>query len=325
MPKVKFTTTAVMSIAILVAPSLAVAQKRKAARAPQAPAAARPSQATGNRPSWLPKPIDRKLAAEIYDGCGFDADAASHWTYILDTMNAYEEATRDAPYYTVFANQFLGIAKLSYANRSEANGWAGDFVRLSFLVAAKDLNENADMWNNRLIVANPLEEGDVVTYCLAATGALKKQPNLTNMGDLVALAAAMETERNVCLPILLGNRHYRRHLRPAFECYIKPLLRDAVVNSPPGKKYSTLVAAMLNLRNEHTKFIRNAVKPAFDANPVVGPVQKFGAKLLVSSDVDELRETVVEETLKELAGNNLLTGEDVTKILRTHDRCHCVY
>jgi hypothetical protein len=275
-------------------------------------------------PPWLPAPLPKEVADQLYSDCSLHNDSEENWKYILDVLKQYEEVTRDTPY-KGFSKQMLGVAEISYANRQEKGGWAGAFVQISFLVAAQDIVDNEDLWNSEVSYIDLSDMGNelgIVAGCYKLAGKLESNPGQIGLGDILSKSAELE----VCLPLSLGYRHVRRHLTPAFKCYIENLLFTVAKSAPNDKRYSAVVNALLNLRKEHQLFIKNAVKPTFDTNRALDFAQQFGGKIMVSSKVEELRQETVREVLQELVGANLLKSEEVEKILNTQSDCsNCVF
>jgi hypothetical protein len=70
------------------------------------------------------------------------------WLQRYSSKHAYPPGGGVITDETFFSNQFLYIAEYSAANRKENGGWAGELVRISFLVAISDLERNPDHWND---------------------------------------------------------------------------------------------------------------------------------------------------------------------------------
>ncbi len=210
--------------------------------------------------------------------------SADQWNFILKTLRAYyndNKGTVDAGW----AHQIFNLAELSFPNRKEIGGWAGDFTRnvLGFSARAIKDEEPDTSWLDRIPPWIPIQ---IPTPIPGVTIPIQT-------GDLGAVLGG-------------GFTHFIEHLAPAFNREIYRQLKKAYlekINPTIEIIRSELKPTIEIIRSEHKSFFDKAVIPGFDivaSAKEISPLGRDIAQVSVPTFADLLREGAIDRALEEL-------------------------
>jgi hypothetical protein len=211
------------------------------------------------------------------------------WQFILDTFAAYSNRNAANPHSSILSHQMYLIATLSYEGRREAGGWAGDFVKFTFLYAARSVAADPGFWDNP-----PGTEEHALW------------PHGSN-GDYLFSASRA------------GAHHFDRHLAPAFYQYIRDGFDRILRESRPQDRLANLTAFVNVVTAEHEAFLRNAVLPACGRVRAVGNafgnIERVYMRNDVAASAQGLRRNTFDRVTLELVQQGRLTGDERLRLL----------
>ena len=237
------------------------------------------------------------------------------WAYARSVFRTYSNNSRAKPLAAGFSQIMVENVDRGYPGRQEAGGWAGEFVRDSFLVAAHDIASEPRFWQA------PVTQEDLETFGLAS-----RETWYAELLGLVALLGLVEGQglgeqviRDIAMQFA-ARHHFRRHLQPAFQSVIhKQLLAAAAVPPAPlpmaGHPVNQVARAIHRLNTEHETHLRKALQPAMTASTQLSSLLRWlGRSAPFASAPDQaraLRRQIMRATVDEIRRQGYATSDDV--------------
>ena len=205
------------------------------------------------------RPAKETVDAQQEGGSFFDGlstclncNSRDGWDYIVDELAKYsrrwEIANEQCGLYgvfPVFSRQMIYIAQFSSENRKENGGWAGELVRVSFLVAISDINRDPKGWADNWMWNDATDE--------LVENQLRRLNPYSYSDDFHYLALVSS----------VGVAHLKKHLEPAFYCYFRENLQLIARTQPPRLRIDGMDVFLAGTSREHQLFLHNAVSPGF--------------------------------------------------------------
>lgn len=216
-----------------------------------------------------------------------DAQPKGEWKTIFTILSAYSERNKHNPHTSIFSHQVLLIAQRSYLKRKEFGGWAGEFTQFVFLYIALSIRKSQTYWDN--------------------------PPGSDRHGFYVHGSVADYLDGAV----FLGDLHFEQHLKPAFSQFIDQRMTSVFDSSSLDDRESNLKSFIVDITNEHEKFVVDAVEPAFSQvrdiagrRPYPGRATdesflRFFARKDVARQTRNLRIDTLRDSLQALATRGL--------------------
>ncbi len=234
------------------------------------------------------------------------AQREKEWSFINTTLQKYYQETKSKKIELVgFAHQMYNLADISYNNREEIGGWAGNFVRYNLYFAANDIRNRWDYWQK--------------SYSGKACVVIPQLiPKISYWGRLRNLILALIFE-NDCGALGAGYAHERDHLNPAFQQYIKSQLTTVIQQNLQGNIREKMICKIQEIIQEHDALIRNAVIPGWqkiDDSEMSSTARKL-AQEIVPLVAKDLRSETFQEVIKEFRQKKIINQEDFTYIMNS--------
>lgn len=201
------------------------------------------------------------------------------WKMIFEELYAYSERNKNNPHTSIFSHQALLIAQKAYLGRKQFGGWSGDFTESVFLTVAHSIRAQRGWWDN--------------------------PPGSNRHGFYQHGSMADYLDGGV----FLGELHFKKHLQPGFNKFIKRKMVEIFSKSSKDKVAEDMTDFIQNLIVEHENFIKHAVKPSFDEvrdmarigiGEFPGGIHRWFAKETVTNDVRKLRLRTIVKVVREL-------------------------
>ncbi|HEX4953738.1 MAG TPA: hypothetical protein VF017_10135 [Thermoanaerobaculia bacterium] len=244
-----------------------------------------------------------------------DAD----WSTILEILTSYRKQNVENTHAGVFAQQLLNVARISFENRAEVGGWAGDLTRGSLYYAAVDIRDHysrwmgpAEGWYAGLVdeCARRRSEDSVGAFLLGALfGGIPD--------GLDAAAAKADDTAYLCGAFAKGTLHLDEHVRPFLRLHASAVV-SRVSSNPQNFRLEAVVSGLRSMRLEHEEFLQKALRPGFEKIPVVAEslwleeISDF-----VQSRAREERRSAMGIELRGLATRRLITSEKAVELCST--------
>ncbi|MCA2972010.1 MAG: hypothetical protein INH43_26130 [Acidobacteriaceae bacterium] len=255
--------------------------------------------------------------------------ADAPWAYARSVFRTYSNNSRTNPPAAGFSQIMVENVERGYPGRQEAGGWAGEFVRDSFLVAAHDIASNPRFWQAPVTqedLASAQDAASPLCAFLKSFGLASRETWYAELLGLLALLGLVEEQglgeqviRDIAMQFA-ARHHFRRHLQPAFQYVIrKQLLAAAAVPPAPlpmaGHPVNQVARAIHRLNTEHETHLRKALQPAMTASTQLSSLLRWlGRSAPFASAPDQaraLRRQIMRATVDEIRRQGYATSDDV--------------
>jgi hypothetical protein len=238
---------------------------------------------------------------------------AQQWNYVLRVLKKYRVDCRNDMTCELFAISMHTNAELAFRARKEIGpeGYAGDFVLYSFLVAAEDIEKNQDYWVDRLTeeelkkIVRKLQTEPGVFLVLAASVALAGEDAVAFWQEVLFFSFADKA----------GKDHFERHLGPAFGDYT--LEQFGIVLRRAGtedEQVAALLTSIGAIRVEHQNQFDRALVPAMNEMlSLVSTIRPF-VTYSIPIQARELRESKIRLALAELMRQRRISQTVYSKV-----------
>lgn len=247
----------------------------------------------------------------------------AQWAYARAVFRTYSNNSRSNPLAAGFSQIMVENVERGYPGRQENGGWAGEFVRDSFLVAAHDIATNTRFWQA------PVTQKDIESF-----GLTSRETWYAELMGVLLLFGLVEDQglgeqliRDIATQFA-ARHHFQRHLEPAFQYVIrKQLLAAAEVPPAPlpmaGHPVNHVARAIHRLNTEHETHLRKALQPAMTASTQLSSLLRWlSSSAPLASAPDQaraLRRQIMRQTVDEIRRQGYATPDDVLYLRRVID------
>lgn len=257
-----------------------------------------------------------KEAVALETSFGRDDNAARQWRFILLALRCYRENSRDLVASAAFSHNLKELSELSYAQRKEAGGFAGGFVRDAFLKVAINIVENWDFWRVPLTEAQLRVGIEKVNACVLTSAVIGAATDEDPFVVTLAAAGVCGEMALILASEAAGDNHFEQHLTPAFRDHIRREFAKTIAKSTPVQIGRNLQMLMDDISKEHELQFEKALVPAIEKVDELPEPVRAAATEMIPRRARELRFTTFRLVLGELEDQGLLKAMTVDALIR---------
>lgn len=214
----------------------------------------------------------------------------------------------------IFALQISELTQAAFENRTEAGGWAGDFVRGALSVSAADIKRRRTFWVNNQGGCADAVKNESPFICDVS----RRIPGRTGI--------------SYCNARLFGDEHFASHLKTGFYSAIKRTLIASLLDSTAAgeNRAAKIIESYNRIAAEHEQLITKGIQPGFDkikrdlqkdfrgwASWAERKVIPRVARFLVPEQVRPVRREVLLMVLADLVKERVLTEAERRTVEKT--------
>lgn len=248
----------------------------------------------------------------------FAQQQEAEWRYILRTLERYRNDNRSNPNASIFAQQMYNVARISYRERAEVGGWAGDLVRGNLRYAAADIDANYLVWSGppqgayRELLGRCAQQGGEEILGRTLLDALFGGDGSTIPGSVVIAEGAAYG----CGSVAKGSRHIDVHVKTYVGSYFTTLVEEGL-RLPQARRILVTQRALESACREHNAFLSRAVGPGFDQISEIPALVRGVVAGWVQREASEIRVNAILRALQDGVRRGALSPDEYDIITRS--------